>query len=313
MQPLLISPSRFFDGSSWGMEYDCGDFDRRIVLPGDHTYCTDEVASHSRAGVGADPSLKYNLFGGEIQFVPQDSEEKLWKEVQSVLSAVLRGDLCFPGTIHVHIRVPQLLANVELLKQFAIWLHVFYPKIAPFLYKSESPTDVGPYAEWLYNCNFEVKTGVYDVAALKRMETATTPQEIAHALHNWPTEWKNEWHQETTQVKRPAVNFSHLRDLETLEFRHFVTTTDPSILWNIITFPRRLITCFLQGKDPYDLVRKTKYQDAPYKVPDYNGIDDMTSGYFTSTRNGIAMALAERKITVEDLGCPDFWIRRGFQ
>ena len=300
------------------MEYDCGDFDRHVHVPDEYgTWCTDEVASHSRAGVGADPSLKWNLFGGEFQFTPQDSEQRLFESVCQVLSLALRNDLYYPGTIHMHIRVPWLLEHPEAIKDLVKWTQLWWPFMSSHIYKSESPTYLdGEYNNWLYDCNMQVKRQKYPPSSIQRMMGATTAREIALALHNWPSEWKNEWHQEVPPdfVKRPGVNFGHLAINETIEFRCFTTTTTPHILKNIIEFPAKFISAWAEDIiDPVRIARFVQFQDNAYQLPDTKGMAEATSGYFKDTKRGILAALVNKQITVADLNYPDYWIRKGFE
>ena len=316
MSGLPRDLDRFFDGTTFGMEYDCGDFDRTLPLPGGHSYCTDEVASHGPGGVGVDPQLRWNLYGGEVQFVPQTSEAALLRECQSVLGTCLAHDLRFPGTIHVHVRIPNLLERPDLIKELVFWTTEWWSKFAPLIYQSEQPDNDGAYNAWLYQCNHDVKHMTYDNNALIRMMKARTAREIALELHNHPTDWKNEWHTDpdVMRVKRPAVNFGHLALNETIEFRSFVTTTNPAILRNIIEFPLNFLRMALtKDPDPLRIVRGVRFQERPYSLPNYGGVAEKTTGYFADQRRGIALLLVNGDITVADLNNPPYWINKGFQ
>ena len=160
---------------------------------------------------------------------------------------------------------------------------------------------------------------VYDAAALHRMESAPDdPTEIARALHNWPKtwlDWKNEWHIETDKVKRPAVNFGHLAINETIEFRSFATTTDPTILRNIIELPLRFLRAMLSDDpDPLRIIDGLQFQDA-HRLP-ANPHYGPTSLYFNSRdqlRHYLAVQLINGDLTLADLNYPQFWIDKGFQ
>ncbi|MGI9251037.1 MAG: hypothetical protein ACR2PR_07540 [Pseudohongiellaceae bacterium] len=309
-----------FEGTTFGMEYDCGMFDRRLVMdPELGTFCTDEVASHSNAGIGADPLLRYNLAGGEVQVAPADSEEQLLKRILQILDRYLiTDDLQFPGTIHVHVRIPKLLEQPDLIRHLVRWSTRTWWDFAPEIYHW-CIYGGSKYNTWLENCNADVKTMIYDQAALARMEMAPDdPAEIARALHNWPLNydaWKNEWHVVTDKVKRPAVNFGHLAINETIEYRSFVTTTERGILGNMIAFPLRHLRAGLTGDDdPVRVMRGWRYQDR-WVLP-VNEFYGSTSLYFNTDieqREAIAIALVSKKITVKDLNYPEFWIRKGFQ
>lgn len=302
------------------MEFDCGMFDRnRPLRPELGRYCTDEVASHSNSGIGVDPQIRLNRFGGEVQVEPADSEEGLHRRILTILEENLAtDDLQYTGSIHVHIRVPALLEDVPRLRELIKWTTMVWPAFIEHIWKFDDQ-DKTDYDEWLEDCNRQVKTMTYDESALNRASQAPSdPAEIARALHNWPKtwdDWKNEWHVETNKVKRPAVNFGHIAINETIEFRSFTTTTDPKLLRNIIDFPRRFITMFLtQDPDPLKIVRGVEFQDK-YEFP-YKEHCGFTSRYFhceSRQASHIARLLIQKKITLADLNYPQFWIDKGFQ
>jgi len=322
-----------FKGTTFGIEFDCGEFDRKAILPHGHTWCTDEVASHSGAGIGADPTLRYNMFGGEVQTAPADSEEQLFNYVDDILRAVLPSDrLRFASTIHVHVRIPKLLERPDLIKDLVRWATLWTPELSKHWYRWENtdyshlPEEARWYYKWSEDCNLRVKSQIYNQAALDRMDAAPgTPREIACALHDNPIDWKNEWTYDLNnkgRVHRPAINFGHLALNETIEFRCFQATTDRAILRNICGVPLRILRMALTNDpDPCRAVRGTKLQDNFTLI--YGGDTESkliaagrTSLYYnsyTDYRNRIAVMLLRKEITVADLNYPQYWLDRGFQ
>lgn len=322
-----------FEGTTFGIEFDCGEFDRHAVLPDGHTWCQDEVASHSGAGIGADPTLRYNMFGGEVQTAPASSEEQLFGFVDDILRAVLPSDrIRFASTIHVHVRIPRLLERPDLIKHLVHWATVWTPAMSKHWYRwdfadyNHLPEEARAYYKWYEECNLRVKQQAYDDAALARMNAApNTPREIACALHDNPRDWKNEWTYDLhnkDRVHRPAINFGHLALNETIEFRMFQATTDRECLRNIISMPLKILRAGLTNDpDPTRIVRGVKLQDNFDLI--YQGDNESkliaagaTSLYynsFTDYRNRIAVMLLKKEITVADLNYPRYWLDRGFQ
>jgi len=302
----------FLAGTTFGMEYDCGEWDRKLPTPEGIVFCTDEVAAHTAKGVGADPTLTFNMFGGEAITRPCASENELHGLMLKALSSNLHQEIVYPGTIHVHVRIPQLLEQVEVIKHLVGWNQIWWPMFAKEIYQSTDNRYSG-YDDWLVRCNWDVKTLTYPNEQVIKMQEATTPREVALLLHNDPTDWKNEWHQDTDQIKRPAVNFGHLALNETIEFRCFTTTTNAETLRNIIEFPLNYIRMALTNDvDPLKIVRGKRFMDSPYTIPDTNGVSDMTTGYFRDTKMGIARALIDGLITLEDINYPQYWIDKGY-
>lgn len=322
-----------FAGTTFGIEFDCGEFDRHAPLPEGHTWCTDEVASHSSAGVGADPSLRYNMFGGEVQTAPANSEEQLFQFIDDILRATLPHDkLRFSSTIHVHVRIPKLLERPDLLRHLVRWSTEWTPELSSHWFRWEDtdyshlPEEARWYYKWSEECNRRVKTEVYDSAALARMDAApSTPREIACALHDNPRDWKNEWTfdlNNKNRVHRPAINFGHLALNETIEFRCFQATTDRECLRNIIATPLRVLRAALTGApDPARVVRGVRFQDNFTLIWGDDTDSKMiaagkTSLYFNTHddyRNRIAIMLIQKQITIADLNYPKYWIDKGFE
>jgi len=315
-----------FIGTTFGMEFDCGDFDRHKDLPeGSGTWCTDEVATRSRYGVGADPSLQFNMFGGEMQVAPAETEVELLDRIDNILIAVMPYDhLFWPSTIHVHVRLPKLLKCLDLIRYLVKWCSTHWHLFCDKIYQMEH-SEVNGYYRWNSQCNRMVKAMIYDKDALLRMDACTSddPAEIAGSLHNWPKDWKNEWVdlKSTKQVKRPAVNFGHLALNETIEFRCFQATMNREILANIIAFPLRFLRVALtRDRDPTRILRGLVFQDLFTFV--HAGDTEQTveltrrsNRYFNdqvSTRKAIHAALISKKLTLAELNYPQYWIDKGF-
>jgi len=319
--------SELFEGATFGMEFDCGDFDRHKELPeGSGVWCTDEVATRSQYGASADPKLQFNMFGGEVQVTPADSETELLDRIDNILIAVMPLDrILWASTIHIHVRLPKLLERPDLIRDLIKWCSTHWHLFADKLYNME-PTEVNDYYIWNVGCNKMVKAMVYDEAALLRMDACTSDDltEIAKALHNWPKWWKNEWtdFNSTKQVRRPAVNFSHLRDLGTIEFRCFQATLNREILANIIAFPLRFLEMALtDDPDPTRILSGRVFQDLFTFV--HSGDTEQTLDltrrtnlYFNVRRQmgqAIHAHLISSKITLAELNYPQYWIDQGFQ
>jgi len=305
----------FFSGTTFGMEYDCGAFDRhRELRPELGRYCKDEVQSHSNVGIGVDPKARYNLFGGEVQVEPTDSEAGLLQRIDTILTENLATDrLAFSGTIHVHVRIPQLLERPDVLRYLVRWCADHWSEFDLFDWEPRrSDTEYASWLEWCMQTCIDI---VYDELALYRMDQAPDDVvEIVRALHGWPKtwqDWKNEWHVETDKQKRPAVNFGHLAINETVEFRCFQVTTDRAQLKEIIEFPLKFLRTALLDLPGRDITSRI-LRPAHAWNPHY----DATTRYFKSdiqAKQYIVKQLISGSLTIADLNYPKFWIDKGFQ
>lgn len=308
------------------MEFDCGDFDRHKNLPeGSGVWCRDEVATRSQYGVGADPKLQFNMFGGEVQVTPTETETELLNRIDNILIAVMPLDqILWASTIHVHVRLPKILERPDLIRSLVKWCSTHWHLFADTVYKME-PSKFNGYYNWNVQCNRMVKDMVYDEAALLRMDACDDdPGDIAKALHNWPKDWKNEWTDlaSAKKVRRPAVNFGHLHDLGTIEFRCFQATLNREILANIIAFPLQFLHMALtDDPDPTRILHGRVFQDLFTFV--HSGDTEQTinltnrsNGYFNIREQrgqAIHAHLLSSKITLAELNYPQYWIDKGFQ
>lgn len=313
-----------FEGATFGMEYDCGEFDRKLPTPDGVDFCPEEVAAHTNKGIGADPTLTVNLYGGEARIGPAASEAELFNRVVALLNSNLRTDVTeHAGTIHVHVRIPKLLEQPDLIRHLVHWSTAVWPEFKDIYQWNDKDQD--DYTDWLEQCNRMVKTEVYSEHSLARLDASDTtdPKEMALLLHNHPKtrkDWKDEWldldADGSLKVKRPAVNFGHLAINETIEFRPFMVTTDEQILKNIIAFPLQYIRMGLtMDPDPTKIMRGKKWQDWNEFKP-LGNVPLLTSGYFNcqqKMKSNIARLLLTKQITMADLNYPQWFIDKGFE
>jgi hypothetical protein len=321
-----------FVGTTFGMEYDCGGFDRHRSLPTPHKWCQDEVCAHSNYGVGNDPKLKFSMWGGEVQFHPQSSEESLHKEVLDVINTCMPDpSLKHIGTIHMHVRVPSLLEQPELVRYLVRWFNIWNPRFNELIWKWDFhdilnlPKKAQRYYKWLEDRHIAAKGQIYGNDSLARMDALNTDSvaDIALALHNHPKDWKNEWTDlgKINKVRRPNINFGHLAITETIEFRCFMATTDEAILRNIIAFPLNTIRAALSNdKDPLRVCRGVTYQDNFSTI--FEGdtekkliVASETTGYFNNRKyiaDKIRAMLISKTLDLSELNYPQHWIDEGF-
>ena len=311
-----------FAGTTFGMEFDCGEFDRHRPTPEKVEFCTDEVSAHTNKGLGEDPLLILNCRGGEAKIGPDDSEMKLWHRVLHLIENNLFTDqITNAGTIHMHVRIPGLLENTELLRHLVHWTTVHWPKFVDEIYKFNDTKKYNAlHKRWAIS-NRDTKSQLYTPECLHRMDSNpnATAEEIGLLLHNHPTcltEYKNELGSQN-KVKRPCINFGHLMDIQTIEIRAFMITTDPVILWNIITFPLRFLRMALKNDtDPTKISQGLVFQDM-FEFPHNDYFLEARTTLYCESRENVEKYLRKmlylKKITLADLNYPDKWIKEGYQ
>jgi len=312
-----------FQGTTFGMEYDCPEADRTVTLPDGNQFCTREYSTHSIHGVGTDPLGEFNLFSGELQIKPCNSEELLLSEIDKVLRVACPGDRAgWHTSIHMHVRIPALIEQVDLLRQISAYTSAHWHLVHPYLFKMEE-VENDPYCKWVRDSAVAITGGVYDEAALWRGSYAETSKDLALAMHlrhegDHVEAWKNEFSLHKGNVQRPAVNFSHLAmPLQTIEFRCFTATFDRSILRNIIEFPLQWIRAALMfDPDPAKIVRGKQWQDRVHMPTSNKIIAERTTLYHNDREQvcrNIEAQLISGNLTLADLNYPKYWIDKGYE
>jgi len=326
----------FLQGSTYGAEVDFGSADRRLEMPEGNTWCGIEDYGSAPCGINIDPLLKYNMFGGELQTKACDSESELLKVILDVAEAVIP-TYKLPtnrGTIHTHMRIPQLLERPDVLKHLIEYGQRRDHSILRWVNIVDKPDFAAmptakqrEYYNWHYECFTNVYTYPYHSVAVQRMmgSDLTSVNSMVSALHGGVTNQKAFGFADRTKC-RPAINYSHLPTLGTIEFRCFNSTLNVEHLTNILNFSREYITAaLLDDPEPEKIFKGREYADNSMwgsakednqvrenKANTCIYVNDFRTIRKTTIRY-IALLLINKKLTIKDLNYPKYWIDKGFQ
>ena len=325
----------FLQGSTFGAEVDLGSADRRIAMPKGNTWCGIEDFGSAPCGISIDPKLQFNMFGGELQTKVCDSENELQSTILNVAEAVIPSYQLSPnrGTTHIHMRIPQLLERPDVLKHLIEYGqkhdHAILKKIniiSQPVYELFPTEKQREYYKWHYECIDRVYRNPYHPVAAQRMRDGdlTSISSMVSELHGGVIDHKANGFTETTC--RPAINYSHLTDLGTIEFRAFSATLNPKHWANILSFPREYIIAALSNhKEPQTLFKNREYADnSGWGSSDESNqvrenrantciyVNDFASIRKTTIRY-ITKLFLSKKLTIKDLNYPKYWIDKGFQ
>lgn len=83
----------------------------------------DDTTIINSSGVSNDPSLQTCIYGSEINTMPTDSITSQISHISDVLNSIGDYGVNHSQNLHLHIRVPGLRDNIQLLKQFTLWIY----------------------------------------------------------------------------------------------------------------------------------------------------------------------------------------------
>jgi len=272
---------------TYGAEHEFGDWDTRYGLPLGFARSPDYTIVNSN-GVAAQPNPRVYPLGGEINTPPTaspDGQVELLKQVLYFHPACV---VNHRSNLHIHIRVPGLRNNLQLLKCIQKYVHQALPEIIDLI----EPIPSG------------------NTAAEKKRErrrrishhTFLTEQRLQHQLkaataqeffkREVPKSWAGAvmWHAQP----RLAVGLRQLLQTDTIEFRHFPGTIDAEKLLVCICWCRDFLKQAICNKPIEQLWNRYYNQRFPEFPPfDYQ----LEVGYqATASHNGLSQAEIKRNI-----------------
>jgi hypothetical protein len=221
-----MSFNRDIDSWTFGAEHELADWDRSKPLPEGITLDVNERTMGNSCGSAVDGKGIYTKHGGEFLTAPST----LWGQViqfESIIQAFPEARPNNRSGLHIHIHVPGLSTDLDALKAVQRYVHS-----CPGWVQALDPIPA-PRAEGLSRWReFEgaqrryrrLKASHHSMVTegrVKAQMAATTVDEFFEAevrAANGKLIWN---------LIRSCVNLRHLRQTDTIEFRHFFATLDP--------------------------------------------------------------------------------------
>lgn len=250
---------------SFGSELELGDVDTRLVLPEGNTWDTKDYTIMNSSGLCNDPKKEFILFGSEINVKPSDSVDKHVQEIMNIYNVLGdRKSINHSTNFHVHVRVPGLAENLDLLKEFALWIFEHQEEVFKITENLIKPTSED-YSEEnalkgaikRYNRRKISHQKKLSLQILEKMIATETTQEFyeAHAPLS-----KKGIHQ-FQLATRCGINMMQLfNETDTLEFRHFSMSFNEKEIWSCIKWCEQVVLNILgPKKSPSELYKEYQY------------------------------------------------------
>lgn len=255
---------------SYGCELEWSDIDRRVDIPVElgewegpkiaGYYMGSEIdivnTKGQWKGVGTDPLCITCRVGGEIHTQPSNQIASQVLRVMRILDLFSVANVACPNHGHIHVGVPGLLQDLDLLKNVFRYTKLNQDDVIRAAcgygegdYYNISNSDL---MEWvkqylLVGDGKHIRTEVFE-----RVEKATSVQEVLQILREEPCEdWENisEKVTPTPDSHRTAVNLFNLTKGETIEFRIFRSTINPVELFSCLKLAQRYMEEALKGNE----------------------------------------------------------------
>lgn len=254
---------------SYGAEHEWADWPVDAKLPRGCAHNRRDHTVMNSNGIANDPAGKTYRFGGEINTRPTPTIGGQVGVLRDLLRALPMASVNFRSNLHVHVRVPGLRDDLDMLRQVQFCVHEWMPRlfdlIAPlpkpsaFQYRDRAAL-AGAIARW-GRCQVSHRT-LLSAGRLAKQLAAATPKEFFEA--EVPRKGERVlWHLQP----RVCVNLRQMMDTDTIEFRHFPGTCDEREFRACLEFCQRFLRAALGGAPLVHLMSWTRAQAFPQFPP----------------------------------------------
>jgi hypothetical protein len=220
------------DNEAWtyGAEHEWVDWDRRLGT-GECALDEEDITMVNSNGIAVDPRGELYPYGGEITTPPYTSVEEAVAHTAEIVAALQPApQFNYRSNLHVHVRIPGLVGDLEALKTVLSFVHRTDKAAFAFVEHNPEPTRQHyPAAEAFagamrrYKRRFRSHQWSTPPKAVHAQLRATTLQEFYEAEVPRRPNGTAAWHLQP----RAGINLRQLLQTETIEFRHFPGTTVP--------------------------------------------------------------------------------------
>lgn len=252
--------------SNWtfGAEHELADWDTTRPLPPGYGRDRKDITIVNSTGVANDPKDRLHHHGGEINTPPTSSIEGQVACLRELQEQYPEAKVNYRSNLHLHIRVPGLIEDLEALKRVQAHIHEWMPRALPVIEPLDLPT------MWEQARIYGPEYNKGHKRRLRRMRvshhTLLKPDRLAGQLAASTVE---EFFQREAAVSRAGVpqmhlqprlcvNLRQLRETDTIEFRHWPGTMDPELLSMAFIWCEGYLIRALKGEPVEDLIENMR-------------------------------------------------------
>lgn len=278
---MKYTPDRF----TYGAELELADIDSQRGLPPGFGWDRKDVSMVNSNGVAVDPTHRLYRYGGEINTPPTTTIEEQVKAFKLALNRFPGATVNYRSNLHVHIGINSLRHDLVTLKAAQTYIHKQMPQVLPLIEPIPKPSRTDYTEEafvgalWRYKRRYRSHQTLLSAKRLCAQSKTTTPEQFFRAEVPASKAGKPMWHAQ----RRCCVNLRHLRETDTVEFRHFPGTLNPIEFQSALIWCREFTNAMLNTQEPaLDLFNRLIL-----KLPKFEPyIHDIEQGYLLTCHDG---------------------------
>lgn len=218
-----------FNDLTYGAEHEWADWPLKTQLPKGYGRDLKDITIVNSNGIANDPKGKYYGFGGEINTPPTKSINNQVACLTKLKRLLPTATINYRSNLHLHIRIPGLIDDLQCLKQIQWYIHEHMPKCLKHIQPIPKPQRGVEEQVFEYEGRLRrwkrMRVSHQTLLTRSRLErqlSATNLQEFFNLEPPQSKSGKPLWHCQP----RVCVNLRQLLETETIEFRHFAGTMD---------------------------------------------------------------------------------------
>lgn len=243
---------------TYGAEHELSDWDARQGVPPGFDRADDYTIVNS-CGIASHPNLAIFPLGGEFNTPPTETIDEQVHQLRLIKAMHPDVSVNYRSNLHIHVHVPGLKDDLQLLKQFQFFIHTEFMNHVHQMV----PIPIGKtLAEKKREKRMHVSHRSFvPMESLRKQFEATTVQEFFEGeVHKGP-DGRPLYHLRA----RCCVNLRQLLDTDTIEFRHFPGTLDEDELRRCIQWCHDFVHVCLAGESLQQLVTEyTQNRKLPF-------------------------------------------------
>jgi hypothetical protein len=304
---------------SFGAEHEWGDARLGTPLPEGNAWNDKDYTCVATCGVANDPRNEFYPFSGEINTVPTRTVEEQGAVLTSLIEALKRGGSPDPvvnyrSNLHFHVRVPGLREDLgalrRILRYHERWIDDTYRLVEPIPHPTAEEFPDPERLAWARKRErrrYKSHQNRFPQDRVKEMLSpeVTTPWEFRIAHYPWGG---NPLRRLQYAYSRTGINIYQLWEpSETIEFRHWPGTLDPSQINDALEWCARWLDAALNHPDdesPEDIWASR----AGWNLPSFPAYDYAAERVYTWTKCQSWRKEVAPRIAALKRAMPELWL-----
>lgn len=257
---------------TYGAEHEWADWPLDRPLPPGYGMDRKDITIVNSNGVANDPKGRLYRFGGEINTPPTQSPRGQVECLEELKTLYPEAQVNYRSNLHVHVRIPGLVARLARLKRIQWYVHQTLPTVLAQIEPLPRPEKKQYQAQGAYQGELRRwkrrrvshQTLLTEKRLSKQLDVSTV-DEFFRAEVPVSRQGRPMWHCQP----RLCVNLRQLRETDTVEFRHFPGTLDPFELTTCVEWCRDFLVHALENEPVEYLLRMDAYQTGRFPAFPY--------------------------------------------